>query len=49
MRYLSVCSGIEAVSVAWQPLGWQPAMLAEIDHRGPFTCRVRMARRIETR
>ncbi len=35
MRYLSVCSGIEAVSVAWQPLGWEPAMLAEID---PFCC-----------
>ncbi len=31
MRYLSVCSGIEAVSVAWQPLGWQPAMFAEIE------------------
>jgi len=31
MRYLSVCSGIEAVSVAWQPLGWKPAMFAEID------------------
>jgi len=31
MRYLSVCSGIEAVSVAWGPLGWQPAMFAEID------------------
>ncbi len=35
MRYLSVCSGIEAVSVAWQPLGWQAAMFAEID---PFCC-----------
>ena len=35
MRYLSVCSGIEAVSVAWQPLGWQPAIFAEID---PFCC-----------
>jgi DNA (cytosine-5)-methyltransferase 1 len=35
VRYLSVCSGIEAVSVAWQPLGWQPAMFAEID---PFCC-----------
>jgi len=35
MRYLSVCSGIEAISVAWQPLGWQPAMFAEID---PFCC-----------
>ena len=31
MKYLSVCSGIEAVSVAWGPLGWQPAMFAEID------------------
>jgi DNA (cytosine-5)-methyltransferase 1 len=31
MKYLSVCSGIEAVSVAWEPLGWQPAMFAEID------------------
>ncbi|HTF65734.1 MAG TPA: DNA (cytosine-5-)-methyltransferase [Edaphobacter sp.] len=35
MRYLSVCSGIEAVSVAWELLGWQPAMFAEID---PFCC-----------
>jgi DNA (cytosine-5)-methyltransferase 1 len=35
LRYLSVCSGIESVSVAWQPLGWQPAMFAEID---PFCC-----------
>jgi DNA (cytosine-5)-methyltransferase 1 len=35
VRYLSVCSGIEAVSVAWQPLGWQRAMFAEID---PFCC-----------
>ena len=35
MRYLSVCSGIEAASVAWQPLGWEPAMFAEID---PFCC-----------
>jgi DNA (cytosine-5)-methyltransferase 1 len=35
VRYLSVCSGIEAVSVAWGPLGWKPAMFAEID---PFCC-----------
>jgi DNA (cytosine-5)-methyltransferase 1 len=35
MRYLSVCSGIEAVTVAWQPLDWQPVMFAEID---PFCC-----------
>ncbi len=31
VRYLSVCSGIEAVSVAWRPLGWEAAMFAEID------------------
>ena len=24
MRYLSVCSGIEAATVAWAPLGWSP-------------------------
>lgn len=31
MRYLSVCSGIEAASVAWEPLGWTPAALSEIE------------------
>src|SRR5690606_29615304 len=31
MRYLSVCSGIEAATVAWHPLGWQPVAFAEID------------------
>ncbi len=25
LRYLSVCSGIEAASVAWRPLGWEAA------------------------
>ena len=35
--YLSVCSGIEAASVAWEPLGWRPAGFAEID---PFACHV---------
>ena len=24
MKYLSVCSGIEAASVAWHQLGWEP-------------------------
>jgi DNA (cytosine-5)-methyltransferase 1 len=27
----SVCSGIEAASVAWHPLGWRPAWFAEIE------------------
>lgn len=29
--YGSVCSGIEAASVAWEPLGWKPAWFAEND------------------
>lgn len=28
--YGSVCSGIEAASVAWHPLGWRPAFFSEI-------------------
>ena len=31
MRFGSVCSGIEAASVAWHPLGWRAAWLAEIE------------------
>lgn len=31
VRYLSVCSGIEAASVAWHPLGWQPLAFSEIE------------------
>lgn len=31
MRFGSVCSGIEAASVAWHGLGWEPAWLAEVD------------------
>lgn len=31
IRFGSVCSGIEAASVAWHPLGWRAAWLAEIE------------------
>ena len=31
IRYGSVCSGIEAATVAWHPLGWRAAWYAEID------------------
>ena len=31
MKFLSVCSGIEAASVAWQPLGWKAIAFSEID------------------
>ena len=45
MRFLSVCSGIEAASVAWSPLGWKAWAFAEIEpfpsavlaHRYPST------------
>ncbi|WP_312526658.1 DNA cytosine methyltransferase [Paracoccus sp. (in: a-proteobacteria)] len=31
MRYLSVCSGIEAATQAWAPLGWEPVAFSEIE------------------
>lgn len=37
MRYLSVCSGIEAATQAWHPLGWKPVAFSEIE---PFPCAV---------
>jgi DNA (cytosine-5)-methyltransferase 1 len=37
MNYLSVCSGIEAATVAWHPLGWNPVGFSEIE---PFPSQV---------
>lgn len=45
MNYGSVCSGIEAASVAWHPLGWKASFLSEIEpfprvvlaHHYPYT------------
>lgn len=37
MKYGSVCSGVEAASLAWESLGWQPAWFAEIE---PFPAAV---------
>ena len=31
MKYLSVCSGIEAASAAWHELGWRPLAFSEIE------------------
>jgi DNA (cytosine-5)-methyltransferase 1 len=31
MKYGSVCSGVEAATVAWHPLGWEPQWFSEID------------------
>jgi len=35
MHYMSLCSGIEAATVAWHGLGWTPAAFSEIE---PFPC-----------
>lgn len=37
MTYLSVCSGIEAATVAWHPLGFTPVAFSEVE---PFPCAV---------
>jgi len=45
LKYLSLFSGIEAATVAWEPLGWKPLAFAEIEtfpsallaHRYPDT------------
>ena len=37
MIYGSICSGIEAATVAWAPLGWQPAFFSEIEK---FPCQL---------
>jgi len=31
MRYISVCSGIEAATVAWHHMGWTPTWFSEIE------------------
>lgn len=31
MKYVSLFSGIEAATVAWEPLGWEPVCFAELD------------------
>jgi len=37
LKFLSVCSGIEAASVAWNPLGWEAVAFSEIE---PFPCKL---------
>ena len=41
IRYGSVCSGVEAASLAWIPLGWEAAFYAEVE---PFPAAVLMQR-----
>ena len=45
MIFGSVCSGIEAASVAWKPLGWRAAFVSEIE---PFPRAVLQHRHPET-
>ncbi len=37
MNYASVCSGVEAASLAWHSLGWNPVWFSEVE---PFPCAV---------
>jgi DNA (cytosine-5)-methyltransferase 1 len=37
MKYISICSGIEAATTAWHSLGWEPLAFSEIE---PFPCAV---------
>ena len=37
MRYGSVCSGVEAATLAWMPLGWECKFVSEVE---PFPCAV---------
>lgn len=37
MNYMSVCSGVEAASLAWKGLGWKPVAFSEIEK---FPCAV---------
>ena len=37
IKYISVCSGIEAASVAWHDMGWEPVAFSEIE---PFPSEV---------
>lgn len=46
MNYGSVCSGIEAATAAWRPLGWRALFLAEVE---PFPSAVLMERLGATR
>lgn len=41
MKYISFCSGVEAASLAFRPLGWTPVAFSEIE---PFPCAVLKAR-----
>ena len=41
MRYGSICSGVEAASLAWRHLDWTPAFFSEVE---PFPAAVLMQR-----
>ena len=41
MKYGSICSGVEAATLAWRPLGWKAVFFAEVE---PFPSAVLMER-----
>ena len=41
IQYMSVCSGIEAASIAWDYLGWEPFAFSEVE---PYPCAVLASR-----
>jgi DNA (cytosine-5)-methyltransferase 1 len=41
VNYASVCSGVEAASLAWHSLGWEPVWFSEIE---PFPAAVLQTR-----
>ena len=41
LKYVSFCSGVEAASQAWEPLGWEPVAFSEIE---PYPSAVLAAR-----
>lgn len=46
IRYGSVCSGVEAATLAWEKLGWKPVFFSEVE---PFPCAVLQQRLGATR
>jgi len=40
LKYASVCSGIEAATVAWHPLGWKPVWFSQYDPENDYSKRL---------
>ena len=38
MKYGSICSGVEAATLAWRPLGWKAVFLPRLSHSHQRCC-----------